>query len=311
MRAALIVGLGEKPSIGEIDETVPGTEEVLVELVAATLNPADLVIASGGFHAGHPELPYVPGLEAVGMVAGVRRFVLGGGLGVTRNGTLSEWFTAPESALIDLPEGADPTVAVALGTAGLAGWLPIVWRAGTQLGDIVLVLGATGTAGMVAVQAARAAGAGRVVVAGRNPVRLQRLSRMADVVVDLTAPDYSEQLRSACSPGADVIYDPLWGPSLVAALGAAAMGARIVQVGAAAGPAVEVPSAAIRGRQLSVLGYTNFAVPRPVLIDAYQTIVRRAVAGELVVDVALRSLTDVNEAWSSVRAGAIKQVLVP
>jgi NADPH:quinone reductase-like Zn-dependent oxidoreductase len=108
-----------------------------------------------------------------------------------------------------------------------------------------------------------------------------------------------------------VIYDPLWGPYLVAALGAAAIGARVVQVGAAAGPVVELSSAAIRGRQLSILGYTNFAVPRPVLIDAYQTMVRRSVAGELVIDVAVCSLADVKEAWSSVGAGAIKQVLVP
>jgi NADPH:quinone reductase-like Zn-dependent oxidoreductase len=311
MRAALIVGIGKKPSIQDIAEPVPANEEVSVELIAATINPADLVIASGGFYAGHPELPYVPGLEAVGVVAGVPRFVLGGGLGVARNGTLSEWFSAPKAALIDLPEGADPTAAVALGTAGLAGWLPIMWRAATQPGEIVLVLGATGTAGMVAVQAARAAGAGKVVVAGRNPARLQRLKAMADEVVDLGVPDYSDQLRSACSPGANVIYDPLWGPYSVAALGAAAIGARVVQVGAAAGPVVEVPSAAIRGRQLSILGYTNFAVPRPVLIEAYQSMVRRSIAGELVVDVAVHPLAEVNEAWSSVGAGAIKQVLVP
>jgi len=96
-------------------------------------------------------------------------FACGGGLGVTRNGTAADWFVASEDSLIiELPDGVDSWVAAAPGTAGAAGWLPIIWRAKAGPEDVVLVLGATGTAGRIALQAARYAGAARIVAAERD-----------------------------------------------------------------------------------------------------------------------------------------------
>lgn len=316
MRAAVIDAVGDPPRLADLPEPQPGPEEVLLEMVAASLNPVDLAISRGLFHKGHPELPYVPGIEAVGRVisgddAGRVAFAYGGGLGVSRNGTAAERFVAPRGALIDVAEDADPMVAAALGTAGLAGWLPITRRAETGPGDVVLVLGATGTAGRVAVQAARHCGAAKVVAAGRDRERLEKLGGLADAVVWLGEEDLAGALSAACDGGATVIYDALFGPPLEAALAAAAPGARVIQVGTSAGPTATLPSAAIRGKQLNLLGYSNLATPREVVADAHQTMVQLARDGALLIDVKAVPLAEAASAWAGLQEGSVKHVLVP
>lgn len=316
--AALIEEFGEPPSVGEIDEPEPTAGEVVVELLAAALNPVDVAIASGGFYGGHPPLPYVPLIEGVGIVrsgarTGEHVYVSGGGLGVARNGAAAEVFTSPADALVGISEDDDPSLAVALGTAGLAGWLPLQWRAELQPDETVLVLGATGTAGTIAVQAARLLGAGRVVAAGRNPERLRALEHMADVVVNLDETEgLGRRLAEACGDGgADVIYDPLWGEPLAAALTAAAAGARVAHVGASAGGQATLDSAAVRGKQVEILGYSNFVVPRDASINAFQRMLKHARAGELQLDVHEFPLAGAAKAWRGFTAAGGKYVLVP
>jgi NADPH2:quinone reductase len=309
VRAALLHEVGGVPRVEEVAEPVPGEGEVVVEMVASTVNPADLAIAAGTFYAGHPPLPYSPGLEAVGRVGDRLVLATGSGLGVSRSGTMADRFALPESALTDLPDGTDPATAVALRTAGLAGWLPITWRAQVQPGEIVLVLGATGTAGMVALQAARSAGAAKVVAAGRNPAKLAAVAGLADETVTLDGDDLADRLLAACAPGASVVYDPLWGKPVAAALAACAPRARIVQVGASSGPTAELPSSLVRGRQLSILGYTNFGVPAEALTEAYLDMVQRANAGDLVVSTIAVDLAEVATAWEGTRAATGKYVL--
>jgi NADPH:quinone reductase-like Zn-dependent oxidoreductase len=312
IEAALIADLGGIPAPAEVEADAPGPGEVLVAVEAAALNPVDLAIAGGGFYAGHPPLPYVPGIEAVGRIGDRRVYVSGAGLGVTRNGMVRGSFAAPAEALIDIPADADAATAAALGTAGLAGWLPMTWRARAQPGETVLVLGATGFAGTVAVQAARLLGAGRVIAAGRNPDRLAALEDLADAVVALDTPDLGSALSAACGDGgAQVVFDCLCGAPLEAALEAAALDARIVQLGAAAGPAATMSSALVRGKRLSILGYSNFGVPRDVVVSAYREMLELATSGALRVDVDRVPLEQVAGAWAAVRDGGGKQVIIP
>ena len=123
-----------------------------------------------------------------------------------------------------VPGDVDPALAGALGIAGLAGWLPVAVRAPVQEGETVLVLGATGTVGLVAMQGARLLGAGRVVAAGRRPEALERARRLgADAVVSLDEDDLAAALREACGgDGPSLVVDPLWGEPVVAAARAAA-----------------------------------------------------------------------------------------
>jgi len=319
IRAALVVAHGAPPEVAERAAPEAGEGYALVELRAAGLNPADVAIASGSFSAGSPPLPYVPGIEAVGTVVtssrfvpGTRVWVSGRGLGVAYDGTFAERFTAVDAALVEVPEGADDLVAAALGVAGLAGWLPLTWATQVRPGETVLVLGATGNVGAVAVQAAKLLGAGRVVGVGRDEARLKELRAIgADTVVALTGDDFRERLAAASEDSPPtLVVDALWGAPLEAALTVAAPGARIVHVGQSAGPAATITSGLVRGKHLQIIGYTNFAVPDDALAEGYAALVGHAAAGRLRLDIEGVALADVAEAWTRQQAGSAKKLVV-
>ncbi len=322
MRAALLSVLGRPPAVGEAPTVAPERGEALLEVLAAPLNPIDIAIGGGQFYGGHPALPYVPGVEAVGRVVesgaqSVGAIVWAGldGMGLRRDGSMADTVMASDSRLVSLPEGADPAVAAGLGAAGMAGWLPLAWRAPLRPGETVLVLGATGVTGMTAVQAARILGAGRIVAAGRNEERLRRTVDVgADATVQLAAgTDLAAAFRDACGgQGPDLIVDPLWGPPLAAALEAAAPRARIVHLGQSAGATATITSAAVRGKQLELLGFSDFAVPADVWAEHYRRLVSHAIAGRLRLEIERVPLKDITAAWRRQTAGPeVKLVVVP
>jgi len=271
VRAAMLEDIGGVPVLSERPSPVAGDGEEIVDVLAVALNPVDLAIGGGRFYAGHPALPYVPGHEAVvrRRTTGGLAYVSGGGLGVVRDGLLVECASVPEATLIDLPAEVDPAVAVALGTAGLAGWLSVEWRAGTRSGDVVVVLGATGAVGKVALQAARACGASRTVAVARSASRLGAPDVVADATVAV-GERLAERVLDAAGAEPTVVIDTTWGPSLAAVLGVVAPRARVVHLGASAGPTAVIPSAPLRGRQIDILGFSNFGVPRDVLVSTYR-----------------------------------------
>jgi NADPH2:quinone reductase len=313
----MIREIGALPEVGEAPEPVAADGEVVVQVLAAALNPLDLAVAAGRFYGGHPPLPFVPGCEGVGRVEGRDGLVwaFGSGLGLRRDGTMAERVAAPEAALAPVPDGADPALACALGIAGMAGWMPVAARAPVRQGETVLVLGATGAVGSVAMQAARLLGAGRVVAAGRDAEALERTRGLgADAVVHLHGGDgLSAELREACGgDGPSLVVDPLWGEPLEAAVAAAAPGARIVQLGQSAGPHATLASADVRGKQLELLGYSDFAVPSEDLAREYSRLVEHAVAGRIRLEVERLPLDEVASAWERQAAGShAKLVLVP
>ena len=276
--------LGRPPQAGEASEPADASLEVL----AAAVNPIDRAVAAGQFYGGHPPLPFVPGCECVGREAGGRVvWTFGGGLGLARNGTMAER-AEPGSVVAEVPDGADPALAAALGIAGLAGWMPVAWRAPVRKDDRVLVLGATGTAGQVALQAARLLGAEHIVAAGRDAESLERALELgADRAVPLDG-DFGEPTY---------IFDPLCGEPLERAIAAAAPNARIVQLGQSAGPTASISSAAVRGKQLELLGYSGFAGPAEVVAEQYRLLVGHALAGAIQVDLERIGLDDVGDAW--------------
>jgi NADPH:quinone reductase-like Zn-dependent oxidoreductase len=319
MRAASITELGRLPELGEAPEPVRAPGEALIRVLAAPLNPIDVNVGAGRFYGGSPPCPYVPGCEGVGRVvegealaAGTLVWAHGAGMGTRRDGALAELLAVDEGVCVPLPDDVDPALAGALGIAGIAGWLPVAVRAPVEAGETVLVLGATGTVGLVALQGARLLGAGRVVAAGRRASGLERALRLgADRVVSLEEDDLVGALREACGgDGPTLVVDPLWGEPAVAAAGAAAPGARIVNIGQSAGPAAPLLSADVRGKQLNVLGFSNFGTPRKVMNREYLRLVDHARAGRLSVDVAAFAFDDVAEAWQRQAEGAGAKVVV-
>jgi NADPH:quinone reductase-like Zn-dependent oxidoreductase len=300
VRAARIAELGTPPEIVDVD--VGGDVEVL----AVALNPLDLAVGSGRFPGGHPPLPYVPGSEAVGLVDGRRTYLFGEGFGVRRDGFLAERVDFPESAAVPVPEGVDDDVAVICGIAGVAGWVPVSRRAPVEPGDRVLVLGATGTVGSVALQAARLLGAERIVAAGRDPARLERALELgADATVPLDGDDLAERFREACGgDGPTLVVDPLWGDPARAAVDAAARGARIVQLGQSAGPEATLTSGSVRLKALSILGHSNFVMSPEDLLSAYVEVVQHVAAGRISIEHETFALDDIAAAWKAQGSGA-------
>jgi NADPH:quinone reductase-like Zn-dependent oxidoreductase len=310
MRAAVLHDYGV-PSADEFEEPSAGAGQAVVEVLAAGLNPVDVAICAGRFYAGKPQLPSVAGREGVGVVDGARVYF---------DGPIAPFGSMAERALVDpahtyaVPDGVPDGVAVALGISGLAAWLALTWRAELQPGEHVLVLAASGVLGQVAVQAAKLLGAARVVAAARSEDGLRRCMELgADASVRLDGrEDLSAALARAGEGRIDVVLDPLWGEPLVAALGAASFGARIVQIGAGAGAEATIPSAAIRGRMLVLMGHTNFAAPPDVKREAYARMAAAVAAGEIAVEVDVLALDEVGEAWRRLAAGSHRKiVLVP
>jgi NADPH2:quinone reductase len=310
MRAALTTELGRPPELGERPEPAGAA---VYEISAVSLNPVDINIGAGRHFAGHPELPYVPGCEGVGRAPdGQRVYLFDDGLGLSRDGLLAERAAAPADLGIPLPDEVSDELAAACGIAGMAGWLPLAWRAPVRADDRVLVLGATGTVGRIAVQAAKLLGAQRVVAVGRNPERLRRAAELgADATVSLEEDDLPAAFKNAAGgDGPTYIVDPLWGPPAVAAIQAAARGWRLVQIGQSAGAEVSLASAPIRGKQGEVYGFTDFAVPKDVLREHYLRLVGHAAAGEIVLDVETYPFERVAEAWERQASGPGAKIVI-
>jgi NADPH:quinone reductase-like Zn-dependent oxidoreductase len=310
MRAAVLREYGV-PGVGEFDEPVAGPEQAVVDVRAAGLNPVDVSICAGLFYAGRPPLPCVAGREGVGMLDGERVYF---DSPVPPFGSMAERALIEPGATYPVPDAVDDGTAVALGIAGLAAWLSLTWRAELQPGEHVLVLGASGVLGQIAVQAAKLLGAGRVVAAARSQEALERsLELGADATVRL---DPGDDLPAAMSDAAegriDVVIDPLFGAPLAAAVDAASFGARLVHLGTAAGTEATLSSASIRGKMLVIMGHSNFASPPELRREAYARLTGAAAEGKVRVEAEPLPLEQVADAWRRVEAGSHRKiVLVP
>ena len=307
MRAARIAELGSPPEPAEIDG------DGAIEIAAVALNPLDLAVGAGRFYGGHPPLPYVPGAEAVGRLEGKRVYLFGEGYGTRRDGLLCERTDFPVERVVPVPDELDDAKAAATGIVGVAAWVPLARLAPVRRGDRVLVLGATGLVGTVAVQVARLLGAERVVAAGRDETKLALLSELgADATVTLAAGDeLSARMREACGgDGPTIVFDPIWGEPACAAIDAAAPRARLVNLGQSAGPDATITSAAVRGKQLTITGHANVAMAPDDRRAAYEEVAAHVAAGRIRIDFDTFPLDRVAEAWAAQEAGRKAVVLL-
>jgi NADPH:quinone reductase-like Zn-dependent oxidoreductase len=312
MRAAVLSEHGATPACGEFDEPAAGPGQVVVEVAAAGLHHLDLHKATGQFYMGPPPLPSVVGTDGVGRLPDGRRVYFD--TTVMPYGSMGQRTLVPEDAVLEVADGVEDAVAAALGNTGLAAWLALTWRARLQAGETVLVLGATGALGSVAVQAAQVLGAKRVVAADLAGERLDRLAgeTVATVAVD-DAPDLAERLRAAAQGGVDVTIDTLWGQPALAAMQAANRFARHVEIGTMAATEITLPGALIRSASLDLLGFNVSYPALDIRREGYRRLTEHAARGDIRVDVRPVPLDDIHSAWERQReaAGGPKQVIVP
>lgn len=286
------------PVYGDFPAPKANDGHVVADVLAAALTNLDIAVAEGRHYFSTGVYPAVVGREFVGRIgAGERRYF-------NVNAIVSPYGSIAEQALVDpafsfpVPDDTPDDIAAALGNAGLAAWLPLSWRARMAPGETVLVLGATGATGLIAVAAARLLGAGRVVAAGRNPVAMERAKRLgADAVVDLACEDLASAFARAAGGGIDVVIDYLNGPPAEAALQAMAKGGRMVQIGQMAGASTNLPAPLGRKNALDVLGFAYYHAPIAEQADAYARLCACANAGKIEIDIETLSRSEIETAW--------------
>jgi NADPH:quinone reductase len=317
MRAAVVETVGSPPVVGEVDEPVLDAGSALVAVEAVPLNPVEIRVAAGR-HAREAQPPYVPGVEGVGRVVESSRIPPGRRVrfesaalpGFGGNGTLAERAAVPEVSLAVLPDEAPADLAAALGVVGITALLAIE-RAAPAGGERVLVLGATGAVGQVAVQLAKLLGAGRVVAAGRNAERLHHILDLgADAVVELGTGDLSAAFEDAAGGPLDIVVDALWGEPAMAALRAIATEGRLVNVGQSAGADVRIPIEQVRNRQAAIHAISSGWTPLERKASLYDRLLDYSLAGHLTVDREVVPLEDVGAAWQRQEASPGRKLVV-
>lgn len=288
MRAVRVQGWGRPPVVEELSEPVCGVGETVVALDAATVGHLDRTIWSGAF-LRPPGLPYTPGIEGAGRVvasdrfpSGQRVWVRGGGLGVARDGTWAERAVVPDAALGPLPDGVPMAVGAAFFSPCTSAWVALHSIAAVRPDDRVLVTGAGGAVGSVAVQLAGEAGA-EVAALVADATRYA-----ADGVAVLT------ELSDEVEPF-DVIVDTVGGPVLQACLDHVASGARVVAVGYLAGHELRLDLPAFVQRNASLLPL-NMIAREAEGRAAVPALLERLADGRLTVETTEFGLDDVASA---------------
>jgi len=320
MKAAVLYELGKPPRYEEFAEPAAGKGEVIVRVRAASLKAVDKQLASGSHFASPRELPVICGTDGVGDLTDGTRVFFGG----PRRpfGTMAQRTVAPATFCFPVPNSLDDATAAALPNPGVSAWLVLSQRAKIAKGETVLILGATGVTGKLAVQIAKLLGAGRVIASGRNAKALENLLRLgANATIQLNQPD--DDLRKAFAKeagvgGFNVVIDYVWGRPTEVLLAAITRPefaeinseTRLVQVGESAGPNISLPAAVLRSTALTILGTAGIP-SRDVLVAAMQQVMDWGSKGALQIETESVPLFDIEQAWQRPESGSRRLVVIP
>ncbi|MFJ4847085.1 zinc-binding alcohol dehydrogenase family protein [Streptomyces sp. NPDC088733] len=319
MHAAVVHSFDAPPRYGTVAEPEPrGEHELLVDVLAAGLHPRVRSGADGSHYTSEGVLPLVPGIDAVGRTpqGELLYFVAPDGVA----GTMAERAVVDRRRAVGLPAGTDPVAVAAAMNPAMSSWIALRRRAPLPPGATVLVLGATGSAGRLAVQVAKHLGAARVVAAGRDPERLELLPGLgADETVPLLGdPERTAGRLGRAAGDADVVLDYLWGPAtehaLPAVLTARAERAKPlawVQIGSVAGPDITLPSAYLRGANLRLMGSGQGSVSTEGILAELPSLAGLIDSGTFAVDTLPVPLSRVEHAWTTPEAPGQRTVLTP
>ena len=309
MHAAVVETLGQPPRYASFPDPQPADGEAVIKVSSAGLHPIVKAIASGAHYSATGEVPMVPGIDGTGTLEDGTRVYFGG---VRKPwGTMAELAAVPRSMCVPLPDGLDNATAAAIANPGMSAWVSLKDRAEMLPGETVLILGATGVAGQLAVQVARQLGAKRIIGAGRNVDALRNAN--VDEVIGLSQPeaDLREAFVVEAVAGIDVVIDYLWGRPTELLLEALARGfkasathrTRLVEVGQSAGPTITLPGSTLRSVDLTLLGSGFGAASIERILAAIPQLFALAAKGALKIDVEAVPLAEVETAWSRADKG--------
>jgi NADPH:quinone reductase-like Zn-dependent oxidoreductase len=313
MKAAIVHTFGVAPSHGEFREPEPGDGETVVTVRAAPLSPIVKSLAAGRHYTSGTRAGFVPGVDGVGTdPAGRRVYFL---FPKAPFGSMAQRTLVASRMLVPVPEGLSDEEAAAIPTAGLASWIALSRRARLQTGDTVLVNGATGAAGAMAIRVARHFGAGKVIAVGRDRAKLARLDADVAIALDDGA---DRSLREQLDRGVDVVLDFVWGEPAARVLRAATADRgsrageprlRFVQLGTAAGDEVAIRGDMLRSTGLELIGSGIGSVAVDELVAGAGELLAAAASAGLRAPFRSRPLSAVTEVWTE--ESDVRCLLVP
>jgi NADPH:quinone reductase-like Zn-dependent oxidoreductase len=306
MKAAIVMEVGKTPIYGDFKEPAPANGEILVTVSAAALSNVVKSRASGRHYSSSGQTPFVVGIDGVGRLDDGRRVYFA--LPEAPFGSMSEKTVIPPSQCVSLPDDLDDVTAAAIANPGMSSWAAFKERAKLTVGETVLVNGATGTAGRLAVQIAKYMGARKVVATGRNAEALKALSALgADVTIPLgdAGDAFEDALKEQFTgDGIDVVLDYLWGQSAEriiiagAKAGKDAVPIRFVHIGSVSAPNITLPSAALRSSAITLMGSGIGSIPMDGIVKSIGELMRATVSGGFKIATKTFTLSEVEHVWA-------------
>lgn len=324
MKAALVTEWGRHPSYTDVPEPEPQDGTEVADVEASALTNLTRALVSGKHYASKEiRLPAIPGVDGVARLADGRR-IYTGALGYS--GMMAQRAPVDPDGGVEIPEHVDSVTAAALPNPGISAWTALSYAAAVKPGDRVLVLGATGVTGSMAVQLAGAMfGAETVVAAGRNTERLAWLqSAGAHQTITLGEQDLGAQVAEMHAERPfDAVLDYLWGDPAAQVLTALAAShpaahyhpTRFVQIGSMTGPSLNLDAGVLRGTGITLSGVGIGSVPPEMMARARTEALPRLFAmvadGKLELRTQPRALADVAEVWAAREPSGTRVVLTP
>jgi NADPH:quinone reductase-like Zn-dependent oxidoreductase len=296
MNAAVVHSFDAPPRYESFEDPVPSEKEKLVTVTAAGLHRIVKALSNGTHYGSTTKPPFIPGVDGVGRLPDGKRVYFG----ASRSpfGSFAEksvtGFTFP------LPDGLDDATAAGIANPGMSSWAALKLRAQFVPGESVMILGATGVSGRLAIQIAKRLGARRVVAVGRHIDRVKDLG--ADALISL---DQEHDFRQE---PCDIVLDYLWGEpaeSLIAAISqkglqrSSSSRIRFVQIGSTAGAKISLPAEALRSSGLELIGSGFGSVPIERILQTVVEFLAEASKAPFQFGMKTVPLRDVESSWNS------------
>jgi NADPH:quinone reductase-like Zn-dependent oxidoreductase len=301
MKAAIVEKIGCSPIYGDFTEPIPQSGERIVNVTASALSPLARGRAAGTHYSATGKLPFVVGVDGVGRLDdGTRVYFL---LPRAPFGAMSERTVVADGQWLPLPDDLDDTTAAVIANPGMSSWAALVDRAMLRAGETVLINGATGAAGILAVKIARYLGAARVIATGRNEAVLRKVGADAVIPIGDDEEAFEAALQKHFADGIDIVLDYLWGRSARSILVAGAKGAadgvpvRFVQIGSAGGDEIAMPAAVLRSSAIEMKGSGLGSVSLPRLVAAISGVFKASAEAGMALEYQSMALADVAATW--------------
>jgi NADPH:quinone reductase-like Zn-dependent oxidoreductase len=320
MRAAILYESGAHPIYGETSDPVPGIQEQLIFMKAAAIKNIDRMLANDTHYDGYKNFPVVIGTDGVGLLENGLRVYSG-----SKSGMMAEKVAVNNKWFVAVPDNLDTLTAAAIPNPAVSAWLSLEWKGRLQKGDHVLVLGATGITGRLAIQLAKLLGAGKIVAVGRNPEMLDKLYGLgADLVISLSQgrEKIQEILFSEIEKQPfQIVLDYLWGEpaeqvlNILTGHDLEAVGnlTRWIQIGEMAGSSIQLNASTLRSSGIELCGQGGGGLPREILAKIptfyLPEIFRLAMEGKISVETEAVSLKNIERAWLEKNQKGKRQVV--